>query len=71
MKAKTIAISIWNDGIQDIERIARLTNLSLKEVRKAIGMKDDMNYSILADTVSAILKKAKEVSKLWVVSWKK
>lgn len=36
---RAIAVSLWNDGIQDMERIARLTKLSLEEVQKTIGTK--------------------------------
>lgn len=36
---KAIAVSLWNDGIQDVDRIARLTNLSSENVREAIGIK--------------------------------
>ncbi len=31
---RTIAIELWNDGIRDLERIAKLTKLPLDEVKE-------------------------------------
>ncbi len=31
---RTIAIELWNDGIRDIERIAKLTKLPIDEVKE-------------------------------------
>ncbi len=31
-----IALLLWEDGIHDLERIARLTKLSLEDVKEAV-----------------------------------
>ena len=36
---KEIAVSLWNEGIRDVEMIARTTKLTAEEVREAIGIK--------------------------------
>ena len=33
-RAKLIAVELWKDGIRDVEKIAKLTKLSLDEVKK-------------------------------------
>ncbi|MCD8231136.1 MAG: hypothetical protein LUD14_04825 [Clostridiales bacterium] len=36
---KDIAVSLWNEGVRDVELIARSTKLTVEEVREAIGIK--------------------------------
>jgi len=36
---KAIAVSLWDEGIRDVEMIARTTKLTTEEVRKVIGIK--------------------------------
>lgn len=38
---KETAASLWNEGIRDVELIARSTKLSFEEVRGAIGIKSE------------------------------
>lgn len=33
-RTKSIAVELWEDGIRDIEKIAKLTKLPLDEVKK-------------------------------------
>lgn len=37
-KSYEIAKALWNDGMHDLERIARLVKLSLEQVKEALGM---------------------------------
>lgn len=36
---RIFAVSLWNDGMKDVERIARLANMTSEEVREVVGIK--------------------------------
>lgn len=37
-KSYKFAKALWNDGVHDLERISRLAELSLEQVKEAIGI---------------------------------
>lgn len=37
-KSYEIAKALWDDGVQDLERIARIVKLTLEQVKEAIGI---------------------------------